>query len=155
MTKSKIVWQDRQPNTHHYKNLHVSPKIVHFAISYCEWVSEKGCFCVRARMHARERTCVHTRYIFQVSLSPWPNALSPTPPGFSNKKVWQVGSVVRIPSGAQEKLWVFPSQKGCADSLSVCPTSVRIRMHTKDHVRTLYKEPVVHIRVRWIMETRK
>ena len=27
---------------------------------------------------------------------------------------------------------VFPSQKGYADSLSVCPTPVCIRMHTKD-----------------------
>ena len=31
--------------------------------------------------------------------------------------------------------------KCCADSLSVCPTTV--------------KDPVVHVRVRWIMETRK
>ena len=29
------------------------------------------------------------------------------------------------------------SQKGCADSLSVCPTPVSIHTHTKDHVRTL------------------
>ena len=32
---------------------------------------------------------------------------------------------------------VFPSQKCCADSLSVCPTPVCIRKHTIDHVRTL------------------
>ena len=29
------------------------------------------------------------------------------------------------------------SKKGCVDSLSVCPTPVRIRTHTKDHVHTL------------------
>ena len=32
---------------------------------------------------------------------------------------------------------VFPCQKCCADSLSVCPTPVCIRTHTNDHVRTL------------------
>ena len=32
----------------------------------------------------------------------------------------------------------FRGNKGCADSLSVCPTPVcSIRSHTKDHVRTL------------------
>ena len=46
-------------------------------------------------------------------------------------------SRVRILSEAQEKLWVFPSQKGCADSLSMCLiTPVRISTHAKDHVRT-------------------
>ena len=36
-------------------------------------------------------------------------------------------SRVRISSGAQEKLWVFRSQKGCADSnLSCAPDGVRI-----------------------------
>ena len=44
---------------------------------------------------------------------------------------------VRTPSGAQEKLGVFPSQKCCADSLLVCPTPVCIRIHENDHVRTL------------------
>ena len=34
------------------------------------------------------------------------------------------------------------------------PLCVYIRMHTKDHVRTV-KDPVVHVRVRWIMETSK
>ena len=32
---------------------------------------------------------------------------------------------------------VFPSQKCCTDSLSVCPTPVCIRTHQNDHVRTL------------------
>ena len=32
---------------------------------------------------------------------------------------------------------VFPSQKRCADSLSVYPTPVCIRTHKNDHVRTL------------------
>ena len=49
----------------------------------------------------------------------------------------------------------FPSQKCCADSLSVCPMPVRIRMHKNDHVRTYVKDPVVHVRVRWIPKTRK
>ena len=41
-------------------------------------------------------------------------------------------------SGAQEKcVRVFPSQKSCADSLSVCPTSVCARMHKNNHVHTL------------------
>ena len=43
------------------------------------------------------------------------------------------------------------SQKGCADSLSMCPTPVcisRIRK-TCTHVN----DPVVHVRVLWIMET--
>ena len=34
----------------------------------------------------------------------------------------------------RKKLWVFPSQKGCADSLLVCPTPVCIRMHKNDHI---------------------
>ena len=43
------------------------------------------------------------------------------------------------------------SQKICADSLSVCPGQPPCvyGQHTKDHVRTL-KDPVVHVRVRWI-----
>ena len=40
-------------------------------------------------------------------------------------------------SHQEHKKIVFPSQKGCADSLSVCPTPVCIRTHTKDHVRTI------------------
>ena len=72
---------------------------------------------------------------------------------------WRVGSVVRaldwrskcrgFESRQEHKknFWVFPSQKGCAYSLSVCPTPVCIRTHTKD--------AVVHVRVWWIMETSK
>ena len=66
-----------------------------------------------------------------------PNFLHSTPGHYDTPTYqvsgWRVGSVVR----AQEKLWVFPSEKGYADSLSVCPTPVCICMHTKDHVRTL------------------
>ena len=39
---------------------------------------------------------------------------------------------------------VFPGQKCCADSLSVCPTPVCVHTHTNDHVRTLkipYRSP--------------
>ena len=61
---------------------------------------------------------------------------------------WHVGSVVRaldwrskgrrFESRQEHKNnWVFLSLKGCADSLSVSPTPVCIRMHTKDHVSTL------------------
>ena len=40
--------------------------------------------------------------------------------------------------GAQEKIVrVFPSQKRCADSQSVCPTSVCTRTHKHNHVRML------------------
>ena len=45
---------------------------------------------------------------------------------------------------------VFPSQKCCADSLSVFPSPVCIRTHKNDHI----KDPVVHVRVRWITKTR-
>ena len=42
------------------------------------------------------------------------------------------------PSGAQVKFGrVFPSQKCCADSLSVCPTPVCIHTHMNDQLRTL------------------
>ena len=44
---------------------------------------------------------------------------------------------VRIPSGAQGKLWTFPSQKCCADALSVCPILVCTRTHKNDDVRTI------------------
>ena len=45
---------------------------------------------------------------------------------------------VRIASGAQEQfVIVYPSQKWCADLLSVCPTPACIRTHKNDHVRTL------------------
>ena len=37
----------------------------------------------------------------------------------------------------KKKLWVVPSQKCCADSLSVCPTPVCICTYKNDHVRTL------------------
>ena len=40
--------------------------------------------------------------------------------------------------GAQEKsVKICPSQKCCADSLSVCPAPVCIRTHKNDHVRTI------------------
>ena len=48
---------------------------------------------------------------------------------------------------SSKKLWVFPSQTGCADSLSVCPTPVCM----KDH-GTHGTDPVVHVRVRWIIQ---
>ena len=41
------------------------------------------------------------------------------------------------PVRSTRKTSFFPSQKGCADSLSVCPTYVCIRTHTENHVRTL------------------
>ena len=40
-------------------------------------------------------------------------------------------------SGQEHKKNFFPSHKGCADSLSVCPTPVCIRLNTKDYARTL------------------
>ena len=68
------------------------------------------------------------------------------------EKGWQGGSVGRAsdsrskdqrfePRLCQEHkekyVRVFPSQKSCADSLSVCPTPVCTHMHKNDDVRTL------------------
>ena len=75
-----------------------------------------------------------------------------------------VGSVVRalrskgrgFDSRQEHKknLRVFLSQKG-ADSLSVCPTPVCIYMHAYERPCTHVKDHVVHVRIQWIMETRK
>ena len=63
-------------------------------------------------------------------------------------------SEVRTPSGTHKSI-KNPSQTSCADSLSVCPTPcVYIRTLKGDPVRT-FTDPVVHVRVRWITETRK
>ena len=43
------------------------------------------------------------------------------------------------------------SESKCPVLLLVCPTPVCMRMHKNDHV----KDPVVHVRVRWITETQK
>ena len=48
----------------------------------------------------------------------------------------------------------FPTQNGCVDSLSVCPTP-RVYTHAYERPCTHVKDPVVRVRVRWIMETRK
>ena len=48
----------------------------------------------------------------------------------------------------------FLSQKGCADSLSVCPTP-HVHTHAYERPCTHVKDPIVHVRVRWIMKTRK
>ena len=68
------------------------------------------------------------------------------------------GPEVRTPSEAQlareQKYELFRVKKCCADSVSVCPTPVCIRTHKNDHARTL-KDPVIHVRIRWITETRK
>ena len=37
----------------------------------------------------------------------------------------------------KKTLRVFPSQKCCADSLSVCPTPMCVHTHTNDHIRML------------------
>ena len=37
----------------------------------------------------------------------------------------------------KKNVWIFPSQKCCAGSLSMCPTPVCKRTHNNDHVRTL------------------
>ena len=78
---------------------------------------------------------------------------------------WRGGSVVRAldlrskdlrfepRQEHKHNLWVFPSQKCCADSLSVCPTpphvSVRITTYARAHVKDL----VVNVRVSMIAET--
>ena len=59
---------------------------------------------------------------------------------------------VRIPWG--KNLWVFQSQKCCADSLSMCLPSVCISTQTIYHVRTLNIMKSI-TRVRWIAEARK
>ena len=46
-------------------------------------------------------------------------------------------------------------KKVCADSLSVCPTPVCIYTRAYERPCTRVKDPVVHVRVRWIMETPK
>ena len=46
----------------------------------------------------------------------------------------------------------FPRFKEVVLTLSVGPTPVRIRTHTKEHAHV--KDPVVHVRVPWITETR-
>ena len=55
-------------------------------------------------------------------------------------------SRVRIPSGALEKLWVFRSQKGCADSLSVCVPNPHVYMHACETPCMHVKDPVVHVK---------
>ena len=37
--------------------------------------------------------------------------------------------------------------------MPVCPTPVCIRTHKNGHARTHVKDPVAHVRVRWITET--
>ena len=58
------------------------------------------------------------------------------------------------PVRSTRKTLRFSSQKGCVDSLSLCPTPVCMRTHTKDHV-CYVKDPVVHVRVWWIYENTK
>ena len=55
--------------------------------------------------------------------------------------------------GTRNTLRVYQSEKCCADSLSVCPIPVCIRMH-KNRMIT-FKDPVVHVRVWCITETQK
>ena len=65
---------------------------------------------------------------------------------------------VRVPSGVQQKRNEFSSEQKscCADSMSVCRTPVciyiYIRTHKNDHVLGHDKDPVVNIRVRWIIQ---
>ena len=47
----------------------------------------------------------------------------------------------------------FSESKYCADSLSVCPGHLRVYTHSYE--RAHVKAPVVHVRLRWIMETQK
>ena len=61
-------------------------------------------------------------------------------------------------SGAHEQIVrVFSSKKccACADSLSVSVPNPRVYTHAYERSRTHVKDPVVHVKVRWIMETRK
>ena len=79
----------------------------------------------------------------------WRNAIHTQSLAFIDSTGCGVGSVVRaldcsskgrgFKSRQEHKINVefSSSQKGCADSLSVCPTPVCMRTHTKDHVRTL------------------
>ena len=63
---------------------------------------------------------------------------------------------VRTPSAAQEKLVrVNLSKKCCADSLSVCPTPGGMYTHACEWSHMHVKDPVLHVRVRWITETLK
>ena len=78
-----------------------------------------------------------------------PHKMSPSLiPCWLHQEGWRVGSVVRAldwrskveglnPIRGTRKTSSFLSQKGCADSLSLCPTPVCICTHTNDHVRTL------------------
>ena len=63
-------------------------------------------------------------------------------------------SEVRTPPVSEPQVQfvrVVSSQKLCADSLLVCQTPVCTRTHKNNHV----KDPVILVRVRWIMERRK
>ena len=48
----------------------------------------------------------------------------------------------------------FSESKSCADSLTMC-TTPRVYTHAHEWSRTCVKDPVVHVRDRWITETRK
>ena len=56
----------------------------------------------------------------------------------------------------KEYLWFFSESKMlCWLALGVPNLRVHTHTHKNDHVRTHVKDPVVHITVRWITETRK
>ena len=62
---------------------------------------------------------------------------------------------VQTPSEAREKfVSSFRVKNVVLTRLSVCLNHVRLRMHTNDHACTHVKDPVAHVRVWWITETR-
>ena len=55
----------------------------------------------------------------------------------SGSRFYEISDLSSNPSEAQETSVSSSESNMCADSLSVCPTPVCMRMHKNDHVRTL------------------